>query len=272
MPQTCLSLFTFCKGRRSEVERWLPSAIAATGECDEIIIVDYDDPEHVGDWAVLQHAPRLTIVQIYDCKWFHAAHARNLALRACRGQYAISCDSDYLVTPEVVQECRSISQGGFLVQNDAVGSMGFLVAATADLLEIQGWEEGVCGYGFEDLSLRDKLVALGRKRITMTARLQDIGARRQVRIMQAESVARNAAVNRRLLRTLGALHRYKNNFGRNWGAGGEILQQAGDVIPCSPCGQPVHSQTDSSNSSTPSPTDAGWQRLARTLARVPISS
>lgn len=221
-----ISWLTYCMGRRDELEQFVARALRVIWPNDELVIVDYGDPDNSGEWAAALPDARLTVLLVWDIKFFHIDHARNLALRASRGPICTYCDCDFLLTEDTVSECHTLPERSFMIQPDAVHSYGFLCAARAALMEIQGHEEAVCGYGADDTMMKERCTAFDLKRIGMKHSFQTLGKTVQVRMLQTDNIGRNANVNHRILRTLRALHPYKNNVGRNWGWGGTILRQS----------------------------------------------
>jgi hypothetical protein len=218
-----ISLITYCKGRRPEAEQYVPAALAALSELDELVFVDYDDPGGSGPWVVSLADPRVTVVRVSDMTYFHANHARNLGGLAAVGDIVIFSDVDFLISPELIRECRAVPLRSYLVQPDNVGSWGFVVCLRSDFAELQGWDEAFVGYGCDDLHFRSALDALGRTCYRMSARL--VGVSRSGEQVRMHEVSQNisAAFNSRLSRALRMMHRYKMNLSRNWGKGGKFL-------------------------------------------------
>ena len=218
-----ISLITYCKGRKHEAEEYVPAALAALSDLDELVFVDYDDPGESGRWVRDLAEERVTVVRIADMEWFHVNHARNLGGLAAVGDILVFSDVDFLVSPELIRECRCLPLRSYCVQPDDLGSLGFVVCLRADFVELNGWEEAFVGYGRDDLHFHECLDSLGRTAVLMRTRLVPVPHQgEQVRIL---GVSQNisAAFNSRLSRALRMMHSYRMNIGRNWGKGGRFL-------------------------------------------------
>ena len=246
MPTT-LSIITYCKGRLHELKRWLPAAVDALDDDDEIIVVDYDDPDDAHLWLRAQPFPQLVTVHLANLQWFHADHARNCGLRQARNDIVIFADVDFLITQQIVAEIRTNDYKAFGQQPDDVGSLGFIYLRREHAMALNGWEEAVCGYGWDDIDFKHHCRLYGLRPYTMTNRLISIRSEHQVRILEGVNKARNATVNQRILRALASLHPYKNNVGRNWGWGGETYRMKPCSTESSKCDHPATCETASSS-------------------------
>jgi hypothetical protein len=204
----------------------MDAALRSLRGVDEAVLVDYDDPEEVGAWAVKLRDPCVCVVRVQGCEWFHMDHARNLGGRASAGEVLIFSDIDFQVSPALIEEASCLVPKTFLVQVDELHSFGFVVVHRADFFEVQGFEEALTAYGHDDFQFRNSLMYLGRTCQRMRARLEPIRAGEQVRVHQERRMAITAACNARIMRALRMLHPFRNNVSRNWGWGGVVLQKS----------------------------------------------
>src|SRR5665213_3378936 len=108
-PAPLFSLVTTCKGRLEHLRFTLPYMLAL-GDC-EVIVVDYDCPDHAGDWVRATH-PGVRVVQVADQPLFNLAHARNLGIDAARAPWLMIVDADVIVAPELLDVLRGLMQPG----------------------------------------------------------------------------------------------------------------------------------------------------------------
>lgn len=221
-----LSIITYAHRRQLQVEKFLPYHLAALRPRDELVLVDYGDPCHCGEFAAAISDDHLTVVRVSGVEWFHMDHARNLGGRAARGDVAVFADVDFLLTPGVFNECLTLQPGEFLVQHPKTHSFGFICCWRQDYLDAQGYEEAVCGYGYDDTQFNQLLSTRGLGRRLMVNQVEDIGVGSNTRNLQPRDLGKNAAVNMRVLRALRMLDSKHNNCSRNWGWGGQLLKQS----------------------------------------------
>lgn len=156
------TIVTSSKGRLSHLKQSLPTWLEHT-PC-KIVVVDYSCPEDTGGWVrslKREQGVELGRVHVYEAitgkPTFNKAHALNLgALFA--DDFLLFLDADTCVTPEL---------GPWLRENLHPTSLGF-VQASADLTgvlavsverfrAVGGYDEGMQGWGSEDLDLRLRL-------------------------------------------------------------------------------------------------------------------
>ena len=164
-PPPLFSVVTTCKGRLEHLKFTLPYMLAM-GDC-EVIVVDYDCPDHAGDWVRATH-PGVRVVQVADRPFFNLAHARNLGIDAARAPWLLMVDADVIVAAELLEVLRAQLQlGSYLLPKDRPRQlMGFLAVGRAALEAVGGYDEAFQGYGSEDHDLIDRLVMAGGKAAT----------------------------------------------------------------------------------------------------------
>ena len=221
-----LSMITYCMGRRAQAEVMVPSTLALLSPGDEVVLVDYGDPDNVGGWAVGLGARQLTVVKVSGVRWFHMDHARNVGARAAVCDVLVFADVDFVLTAAVVAELRTIGEREFLGQSDRTHSLGFVACWREHCVAVQGHEEAVCGYGMDDIAFRNTLSACGLGRRIMAAMVEKVTVGTHCRNLQSGNIGLNASVNARVLRALRSLDARRNNVGRNWGWGGEIVKRS----------------------------------------------
>lgn len=151
---------TTCKGRLAHIRRTLP-ALAAQADC-EVVLVDYDCPDGVGDWAASAH-PEVQVVRIADRPLFNLSQARNLGAAAATGEWLIFLDADVLTAPALTGEiaARLQPRAYFCPAPRPAELWGSLVVARADFEAVGGYDEAFEGWGEEDVDMRVRLGMAG---------------------------------------------------------------------------------------------------------------
>lgn len=241
-----ISLITYCRGRAAQAAQFVPAALAALGEHDELVLVLYGETVDTGAVVPAITERRVTLVTVENAQWFHMDHARNVGGRAARGEILIFADIDFALSMPLIEEARILKPRQFFVQPDKLRSFGFLVVNRADYYRCQGYEEAICGYGHDDIGFRTTLGNAGCGLTVMKRELAPITLGNHCRILQTHKLGDNAQANLQILRALRRLDPVRNNLGRNWGWGARTLQQSAmpppdpnqiftEANPCSPC-------------------------------------
>ncbi len=156
-----ISVITTCKGRLEHLKFTLPYMLALPN-C-EVIVVDYDCPEHAGDWVRASH-PQARVVQVTERPIFNVARARNLGIAAANAAWLFMVDADVIVAPELMEVFRGLLEPGayLLPRTRHYPLMGLLVVARADCDAVGGYDEAFEGYGCEDHDMIERLRMAGR--------------------------------------------------------------------------------------------------------------
>lgn len=224
--QRTLSIITVCTGRQLHARAFVPHTLNLLTDADELVFVDYGDPQSMGREIAAQQPRRCTVVLVDDIQWFHATHARNIGARFSHGDLLCIADIDMLFSAALLDECHRIRPGEFLVQPRDVHSYGFLVLERQLFAKTNGLEEAICGYGNDDSDFWLKLAHQGAKRVEMKERLTPLPPAGHVRLLEHKCLPQSATVNARILRALASIDPKRNNVGRNWGRGGVALHDS----------------------------------------------
>lgn len=227
MLSASVSVITYAMKRRPQHEVFIPETLRILPERAELVVVDYSDVEGVGKFCVDLKHDKLTCVQVKGCEWFHMDHARNLGGRASVGDLLVFADIDFLLSPALFVELLEIKPHEYLVQPSYLRSFGFCACWKAEYMAARGYDETVCGYGFDDTQFQQMLSLRGIGRRVMASEVAAIGVGENTRNLELSDIGRNAAANRRILREMRKLNPRQNNVGRNWGWGGSIICQSG---------------------------------------------
>ena len=218
-----LSVIVGCMGRRIEAEQFVPAVLKQLVSGDELVLVDFADPDHVGAWAVELKCAQVTVVAYPEAVWFHPNLARNVGCRRAVGEVLVVSDVDKLMPDALLEECRVLAGGEFLTQTNDTGSIGWLALFCADFFRVGGYEEALCGYGWDDFVMRESLNKAGLRMRTSGHRVWSVPREIGCRIYPNDKRHVSAHVNQRLARDLRILHPYMANVARNWGAGGVVM-------------------------------------------------
>lgn len=159
---TTLGFVVTCKGRLQHLSQSLPKLAAqANSEC---VLVDYDCPEHCGDWAAA-HVPSVRVVRVRDAPFFSAAHARNLGVRAISAPWICFTDADMLMQADFsAQVAPQLRPGLFYRPAPMTYDMwGTFICPREDFFRAGGYDEVMQGWGGEDDDLYYRFTALGLK-------------------------------------------------------------------------------------------------------------
>jgi len=221
-----LSIVVASMNRLAQAKVFIPTAASAIGAADEIVLVDADDPENVSSWALSLKEPKLTIVQVKPLTWFEPNRLRNIGIRNAVGDLVIVSDIDFLMPQQLLTQCRALELNHFLVQPSVIGSYGWLCMWWTDWRRVNGYEEALSGYGYDDFYMRDSLNQSGLKMVLAESRCAPIGAGTNARSYPDDKQTTTHHVNMRLGKALRILHNFRGNHARNFGWGGEVLQRS----------------------------------------------
>lgn len=141
----------------------------------EFVLLDYNSSDGLEAWARQNlgewlDSGKLVYFRTTDPDFFHRGHARNLAIRLATGDIICTLDADNFTGPDFAhyinerfQRYESIFlrpdfEGAHVRLTDAFGR---ICARKRDLLRIEGYDEQLADYGFEDLDLCVRLEKSG---------------------------------------------------------------------------------------------------------------
>ena len=161
-----------CKGRLAQLQQSLPVLMASAGHEPGVLflVVDYDCPQHCGDWVESRY-PQVKVVRLCNCPVFSLVKARNAGASQVQTPWLGFLDCDVLVTPEAISNLlpvlRAQSMAGashhhlFVSESRQNELAGFLVCATSLFKRLEGYDETFEGWGAEDTDLRLRLQQAG---------------------------------------------------------------------------------------------------------------
>lgn len=205
--------------RLSQVKQSVPRLLSLIKPGDEVVLVDYSCPERSGAWAKTLNNPNLIIVSVPGKTWWHSSHARNCAMRASSKDILAFMDIDNLLPNGLVERIRGMPKGMFYALLPGTNLSGFCCLWRDDFLKVNGYEEALVGWQYEDTNIYRALDLAGVKRVDLKdVKPQILDPDRQVRVLEAHGGdvwQQNCAITDILRQR----HQWKNNVSRNWGLG-----------------------------------------------------
>lgn len=155
-----LTAITTCKGRLEHLKETLPELMADPEL--EVVVVDYDDPDHSSDWVRANH-PGARVVQVATRPWFNRSEAKNLGAAAATGDWLFFIDADIHVGEALTQRVQDLMRPGvFLLPEPRPADLwGVLMVSRADFAAVGGYDEAMENYGSEDVDLLARLMIAG---------------------------------------------------------------------------------------------------------------
>ena len=227
-----ISLCTYAMDRTYHVMRSIPLALSALGDNDELIFVDYNDPHNIGQWVLSLGDPRVKVIKVTDREFYAPAYARNCAGTHATKDIMIFMDIDNFMNAGILKEARSMKGSEFAAYDhshvDHVS--GFTVMWRRDFIDINGYDEALTGWGFEDISMIDALSIAGLKkkilRTSVTGVECDIHhTTRQLSSSDYCSKKSNNDQNSQIIDVLRRRHPYKHNIHRDWAINAKVAER-----------------------------------------------
>ncbi len=163
-----LSLVIPCKGRLAQLQQSLPRLLkqsagtTAPGTLLQSIVVDYNCPEHCGDW-VRQNHPAALVAHVPQVADFNTACARNTGARHATAPWIGFVDADVLLAPGFLAAVlpKLIDNTVLLAPAGTYDLGGFVICPTAMFHTLGGYDETYEGWGCEDRDFQLRLTAFG---------------------------------------------------------------------------------------------------------------
>jgi glycosyltransferase involved in cell wall biosynthesis len=212
-----ISVITMCKGRYQQAFDMVPHTKSLLKEGDEIVFVDYSCPENSGRF--IEDTYHVRCVWVPQRRWWNPAHARNCGAVNARGDIFLFVDIDNLVPQKLYEHCRTVPRDKFYALLPAPNKSGFMAINRSDFFKVNGYEEGLAAYGYEDTAMYRALDLAKVGRVDLKDFDVDVIAPdHQTRCF--EPCCGNVWVqNQDICTILRQRHEYRNNVGVNWGIG-----------------------------------------------------
>ena len=145
------------KNLRKSLRTWLKCP-----EIDEIIIVDWGSSLPIK----FSNIPKVTVVRVESDRWI-LTHALNVAARFAKGDQICKCDADYMLHPEFFRQ-HYLKPNTFIA-GSSIGAKinnehyltGFVYLWKNDFFKINGYNERIVTYGYDDTDLVHRLKSAG---------------------------------------------------------------------------------------------------------------
>lgn len=158
-----ISSITVCKNRLDDLKVTLPRLV--TAGVDEVILVDYNCPQHCGRWAE-EHYPSVKVVRQADDLDFNISRARNLGAQASSSEWLLFIDADVIASAELLQFMRDRNSPGCFFRTERQSgtrprAWGALAVERTSFDRVGGYDEVFVGWGCEDDDIFYKLAING---------------------------------------------------------------------------------------------------------------
>lgn len=175
-----ISFCTTCMNRLRYLKKTLPSNIRQNRSYPfvEFVLLDYNSQDGLEDWAKEQMSEEiksgvLVYLKTFDPVFFHMSHAKNMASKYSGGDIICNIDADNFVGENFAfylnnefNSCNNIYLSGGLPYGSA-DTTGKIILKKSDFFNARGYDERICGYGFEDDDLKSRLNKIPLKRIAL---------------------------------------------------------------------------------------------------------
>lgn len=153
----CVSAVVCCKNRSDNLLKSLQSWIVIN-EIKEIIILDFgsDKPLTI---PVVDSRIRL---YRYESEFWHLAKAYNIAIQLSTQPILLKLDCDYFLRNNFL-ELNSITSKEFIVGRPNHSTKGLLLINRENFLKVNGYNERIINWGWDDNDIYDRLRKIGLK-------------------------------------------------------------------------------------------------------------
>lgn len=169
-----------CMGRLGFLKQSMPALVEQTS----VLVVDYSDPDQSGQWALdyaIRHGydhARLGVKFVYGETSFNMSKALNMATREVMTTWVGYINADTVAQPGLMPAVAAAGQDNRYVcfgpDRDGlvgIGYAGFVVCRKSDWESVEGFIEGLSGWGGDDSSFKTKLNLLGLKPMHLDKKL-----------------------------------------------------------------------------------------------------
>lgn len=165
-----ISLVTACRDRNDNLAKALPSWLAL--DLAEIVVVDWTSTIPVARTleAMSIHDPRIRILRIEGEKRWILSYAFNAGFRLARHEMILKADADIALAPDFLEQ-NPLATGEVVVGNwsrarpEQKYVNGFFFVNRVDLARVNGFNEYITTYGWDDDDLYDRLRDAGVTRV-----------------------------------------------------------------------------------------------------------
>lgn len=170
-----ISFCTTVMNRLYHLKETLPSNLNdCLDETDaEFIILDYNSDDGLNDWMVENFSKFEQKVKYFhttEPQFYNRSHSRNMVFRLANGDIFINLDADNFIGKGFCQFIKSTFKKDincYICPNpDALSdTFGKIAFAKEDFYAINGYDESIEDYGFEDIDFKNRIRALGKTEV-----------------------------------------------------------------------------------------------------------
>ena len=169
-----LSIVTACRNRNDNLAQVLPGWLAL--EPDEVVVVDWTSAVPVAETLAAHRIadPRIRVIRVEGEDAWCLSYAFNTGFRHVRHARVLKADADIALSPDFLDR-NPLSPGQMVVGNWRTAGAGqkyvngFFYIHRADLAGVNGFNEYITSYGWDDDDLYDRLGAAGVVRVDVAA-------------------------------------------------------------------------------------------------------
>ncbi|OQD42714.1 hypothetical protein BUL40_09335 [Croceivirga radicis] len=171
-----ISFCTVCMNRLSFLKQTLPKNIEdnlSYGNV-EFVVLNYNSKDGMDEWIRREmkdymDSGVLKYIWTRKPKYFLMSHSKNVAHKNASGDIVCNVDADNFIGRGFAEyintsflENANVYMAGDILTSDK-GGFGRICMTKSDFVKLQGYDENMKGYGFEDHDMRNRLELLGRK-------------------------------------------------------------------------------------------------------------
>ncbi len=180
-----ISVCTICMNRLHHIKETLPKNIQDNLDYPDVnfVLLDYSSTDGLHIWIKENMYDHLQSGKLIYYRYdhaiaFHRSHSRNLAFKAAPGEVICNVDADNYTGQgfaKYINAQFTNNRNIFLTTIDFFGTnkgyrvprdvMGRICVNKDAFLKVQGFDERMINYGFEDYDLTNRIEMLGSKRV-----------------------------------------------------------------------------------------------------------
>jgi glycosyltransferase involved in cell wall biosynthesis len=168
-----ISFCTTCKNRLEHLKTSLENNLKYSrvyGNIIEHVILDYNSEDGLENWIKATYADDIDsglirYLKTTEPKYFHMAHAKNMAHVNATGDVLCNLDADNLIMPDFIPKILntfSLNMNTILKPNSNLKGNGGRITVSKELFhKVRGYEESANGWGNEDQDFFNKCIING---------------------------------------------------------------------------------------------------------------
>lgn len=172
-----ISFCTTCMNRAFHLEQTLPVNISDNADYDnaEFVVLNYNSRDHLHEYILdtFPYEMKKGVLKYFRTDkptYFNNSHAKNCVSRLSSGDIICNLDADNFTGPGFANYINSRfveSKGVYLVSIDKLPStsvIGRVCLKKEDFYKVEGYDENMFGYGWEDIDFYNRLNLIGLNR------------------------------------------------------------------------------------------------------------